>query len=490
MDSNRLIGHSVVFSKSRKGVLKQTKGFYPAPLKAIDVIKQNLYCNRDKGLSIERKAFGQLAITDISKSLVKVFYLAEQYRKLSIDGERDITAQAINKVSVLGAGVMGGGIAQLLGAKDVWVRLKDLNHDALALGYKAASKIFQQAVKRRRLSKAEAAEKMAHITGALDYSGMKTTDLVIEAVVEKMEVKQKVFRELSEQCGPNTILATNTSALSVTEMAKEVKDPSKVIGIHFFNPVHRMPLVEIITTDQTSKETLVSTVNLVKRLGKTPIVVKDAAGFIVNRILLAYISEAGRILEECKEMAAIDKVMTKFGMPMGPFLLSDEVGLDVGIKVMCILEDSFGERFKPADVFTTVLDKGLLGKKMGKGFYIHEKRRRENPDIQDYIASKNLRRFNAEECQKRLTHIMINEAARCLEDGIVDDPGAIDVGMIFGTGFPPFRAGLLHYADSLGIDKVVGTLEHLQKDLNADRFAPCDYLRNLQQKKGSFYGHA
>jgi len=478
-------GNSIIFSQSRKSVMALSKGFYPAPLKAIEVIKKNFYTNRTKGLDIECQAFGELAVTDISKNLVHLFYLSEKYKKLTVPGAEDIKGVAIEKAGVLGAGIMGGGIAQLLASRDIWARLKDLNYDALALGYKAAYKVFSQAVQRRKLTKAEAERKMAHITGTLDYSGFKNLDIVIEAVLENMNVKKSVFSDLSDACDPKTILASNTSSLSVSEMATAVKDPSKVIGFHFFNPVHRMPLVELITTEDTSTETLVTALNLVKRLGKTPIIVKDSCGFVVNRILLAYINEAGRLLDETGDMIGIDKVMTDFGMPMGPFTLSDEVGLDVGTKVMHILEDAFGERFTASNVFQKITEKKLLGKKSGIGFYIHKKKREPNPDIAAMLKPST-RSLNAHECCDRLIFTMINEAAGCLQDGIVSEADAIDIGMIFGTGFPPFRGGLLKYADTIGVDYVVSSLERFTQDLKAQRFAPSPYLLKLKEQKKGF----
>lgn len=486
LDNNRL-GNMIVFKESYKSVMSMTKGFYPAPIKAIEVLKQNFYTNRTHALEIERRAFGELAVTDISKNLVKVFYLSEQYKKLAVPGTENIKPQEIKSCAVLGAGVMGGGIAQLLASKDIWARIKDINFDALAKGYQAAAKIFQQGVKKRALSKAVAEEKMAHISSTLDYTGFNHVDMVIEAVVENMDIKKKVFKELGDVTKPTTILASNTSALSVTEMAKATKEPGRVIGFHFFNPVHRMPLVEIITTPMTSTQTIVDSINLVKRLGKTPIVVKDSCGFVVNRILLGYIDEAGRLLEEGGDVQTIDKTVTDFGMPMGPFTLSDEVGLDVGIKVMHILENAFGERFKPVEVFDKILAKGLLGKKSGKGFYIHDKIRKINPEINQLITIKNRRSFSSQECIDRLILTMVNEGARCLEDGIVDDASAIDVGMIFGTGFPPFRGGLLRYADSLGIDRVVARLEALEKELSAPRFKPSGYLLKLKSQNKKFF---
>ena len=486
LDESRL-GNRLVFYKSRQSVISATKGFYPAPLKAIDVVQKNFYTNREEGLEIEARGFGELAITAISKNLVHVFYLSEEYKKLKVEGADNVAPSAIDKCGVLGAGIMGGGIAQLLSSKGIWCRLKDISYDAIGKGYQAAAKIYKQAVDKRILSKAVAQEKMAHISGTLDYSGFGNLDMVIEAVVENMDVKRKVFKELSDVVGQKTILATNTSALSVTEMAKATKDPSKVIGFHFFNPVHRMPLVEIITTPMTSTETLVASLNLVKRLGKTAIVVKDSCGFVVNRILLGYINEAGRILEEGADMQTVDKVATDFGMPMGPFTLSDEVGLDVGIKVLHILEQAFGDRFKPTVIFDSIYKKGFLGKKSGKGFYIHQKKRVPNPEVQGLLGKTAGRSFNREECEERLILIMVNEAARCLEDGIVNHASAIDVGMIFGIGFPAFRGGLLKYADDLGVENIVAKLEKLESTLKAERFKPCRYLVDLKNQKNKFY---
>lgn len=477
----------MTFRASRKSVLKMTKGFYPAPLKAIELISKSYYLGRDKGMALEAKIFGELAITDISKNLVKVFYISEKYRKLTLPDSKDIKPAMVNKCGVCGAGVMGGGVAQLLSRKDIWVRVKDINYDALALGLRSAARIYGQAVKKRRMTKADATRGMAHITTTLDYSGFKNADMVIEAVIEKMEIKKAVFKELSEVVPESTILATNTSALSVTEIGQVAKDPSKVVGFHFFNPVDRMPLVEVVKTPATSKETIVTALQFAKRLGKTPILVTDTCGFIVNRILLGYINEGGRILEECGQMEEIDKLMTDFGMPMGPFLLSDEVGLDVGIKVLCTLEEGLGERFKPIESFKRIFDKGLLGRKSKKGFYVHGKGRKPNDEIASLLERKYSSGFDADDYLKRMIYIMINEAARCLEDKVVDEPGAVDVGMIFGTGFPAFRGGLLRYADSVGVDNIVSDLERFSGEPNGKRFEPCAYLVNLRDEGKGFY---
>lgn len=481
-------GNYLVFEGARKDVLKQTKGFYPAPLKAVDVIKKSFYtAQRVQALALEAEAFGELVVTETSKNLIHVFYLSEKYRKLSVPGAENVRPRPVLKCGVVGAGVMGGGIAQLLSYKDIWVRLKDINYDALALGLKSASKIYRQALEKRQLKKHEAQLKMARITPTLDYRGFGTADAVIEAVVENMEVKKKVIRELSAAVGENTVLATNTSALSVTEMARQAQDPSRVIGLHFFNPAHRMPLVEIVTTPMTSLQTLVTTLDLAKRLGKTPVIVKDSCGFLVNRILLGYINEAGRLLEEGWDVVSLDKVMTDFGMPMGPFTLCDEVGLDVGIKVLHILQEGLGDRFQPVEIFENIYKEGFLGKKSGKGFYLYGAQKTINPRIQNLHKKKAGGRCGADTALERMVYLMINEAAGCLQEGIVEDPGAVDTGMIFGTGFPAFRGGLLRYADTVGMDTVVSTLERFEHELGAQRFHPVEYLLKIRAQGKKFY---
>ncbi len=484
---NTWLGQQIVFIGAKMNVLNATKGFYPAPLKALETVKRNFYQSRGQGMITEHTAFGELVITDICKNLIHVFYMSEKFKKLSLSGADDVKPQAIRKSAVLGAGIMGGGIAQLLSYKGIWTRLKDISYDALAKGLQAAGYIYSQGVKKRVMTKADAQSSMARITTTVDYSGFADVDIVIEAVVENVEIKKKVFAELSN-VAPKAILATNTSALSVTEMANATKDPTKVVGFHFFNPVHRMKLVEVITTNKASRETVVTALDLVKRLGKTPILVKDSCGFIVNRLLLGYINEAGFILDETGEMEAIDKLVTDFGMPMGPFVLSDEVGLDVGVKVMHILNNGFGDRYKLARIFEQVGEKKLLGKKAGKGFYIHSKKKRTpNPEIAELLAGRKIQPLNKEEALKRMIYFMINEAARCLEEGIVDGPDTIDIGMIFGTGFPPFHGGLLKYADHIGPGKIVDELQTLQRNLHADRFQPTKYLLQLKEQNRKFY---
>jgi 3-hydroxyacyl-CoA dehydrogenase/enoyl-CoA hydratase/3-hydroxybutyryl-CoA epimerase len=483
---NTMTGNQIIFAQSKKSVLEATKGLYPAPMRAIEVLKETRLMERKEALDFEAQSFAELAVTDISKNLVRVFFLSEKFKKIMPPGSEGVIARRINKAGVIGAGIMGGGIAQLLSDRGVWVRLKDVNYDAIAKGLAAAYKVFEGALKKRRIKPHELTAKMAMISGTTDYSGFQDVDMVIEAVVENMDIKRKVFAELDAQVPEQGILCSNTSSLSVTQMAEATKNPSRVIGFHFFNPVHRMPLLEIITTKHCSAQTVVTALDFARRLGKTPIVVKDTPGFLVNRILLGYINEAGRLFGEGKRIDDIDSLMVEFGMPMGPFTLSDEVGLDVGVKVLHILEAGLGARYKPVEIFNKIYEKKFLGKKSGKGFYIHGASRVVNKDVQEMIEREG-GVFDREDALNRMLLIMINEAARCLEEGVIDSADVVDVGMIMGTGFPPFHGGLLRYADAQGIDSVVEILNDLEEESKDGRFKPCDYLIRLKNDGKKFY---
>ena len=481
------LGRAILFDQTRRMVLQTTKGFYPVPLKALEVIKNNFGLNRNQALKAEAKGFSELVIGSISKNLVKVFYLTEKFKKYMPPGTENILPKRIDQCAVIGAGVMGGGIAQLLTQKGVWVRMKDIDYKLIGNGLKTAEKIYKEAVKKRKLKPHEVKRKMAQITTSIDYSGFKSVDMVIEAVVENLEIKNKIFKEFSNEVSDNVILCTNTSSLPVSAMAQATRHPANVVGFHFFNPVHRMPLIEVIKTPFTSAETLATAFQFARRLDKTPILVNDSAGFLINRILLIYINEAGRLLEEGWKIQTIDQIMTDFGMPMGPLTLSDEVGLDVGIKVLHILEQSFGARFKAAQIFERVYSNGLLGKKMGKGFYIHpmESRRSKilkriaNKEIEKILGTRSAQVLDHDEARKRMLYLMVNEAAMCLEEKIVEDVDTVDLGMIMGTGFPPFQGGLIRYAQEIGIDKIIEDLNTFQDKFKSDRFKLCAHLANL-----------
>lgn len=477
------VGRSLVFSQAKKDVLKKTKGFYPAPLEIIQLISKTYGKSSPGAYRQESEHFSNLGTTEISKNLIKVFFLSEKYKKLRWTAST-VKTDAVKKCGVVGAGVMGGGIAQLVSYRDIPVRVKDLNEKALGGALKEAMSIYKSALKKRKIKKHQLENKMNLISTSLNNTGFKNADILIEAVVEDLGIKQKVFKELSEFTGPETILASNTSSLPVTKMAEVCRNPERVVGLHFFNPVNRMPLVEVIRAEQSSDDAVERTVIFSRRLGKTVILVKDRPGFLVNRLLLPYLNEAAYLLQEGLSPVKIDAIAEKFGMPMGPIELADQVGIDVGYKVAHILQEAFGDRMKVAPILEEVKKQGLLGKKSGKGFYTYKGREKSvNPEVKTGAGSKT----SDEDARKRMIYIMINEAARCLEEKVVDSAATVDIGMIMGTGFPPFRGGLLRYADSIGTANILKDLERFQKEVDAKRFEPSDYLRQLASKNAAFY---
>lgn len=483
------LGRRVLFEQARKRVKAEAKGHYPAPLLALEAVEKGYPLDLRAGLAIEAELLGKAIVTGVSKNLIKVFYLAEEVKRDKGVAHLKSEPQEFKRLGVLGAGVMGGGIAQLLAHNNLPARMKDINFAAVAKGTEAAAKVFSESVKKRRLTPKDMQNKMALISGTVDYSGFHRVDLVIEAIVENLDLKKKVFAELDGLVPAHTVLVSNTSSLPITEMAKATKRPDKVAGLHFFNPVHVMPLIEVIRGEQTSDETVARLVAFAKKLGKTPIVVMDSPGFLVNRILAVYMAEASRMLQAGGSIEEIDKALVDFGMPMGPFNLIDEVGIDVAAKVGKIMIDAFGERMGVAGALDKLVADGRLGKKNNKGFYFY--RGKEKQIDQNVYAVLNLapakgQHFAKNEPEERCVLMMINEAAMCLSAGIIRRPHEVDAGMIFGTGFPPFRGGLLRYADSLGSNRVVERLEYYAGKLG-DHFKPAAMLVEMARHEKSFY---
>jgi 3-hydroxyacyl-CoA dehydrogenase/enoyl-CoA hydratase/3-hydroxybutyryl-CoA epimerase len=326
---------------------------------------------------------------------------------------------------------------------------------------------------------------MCLISTGLTQEGMRRCGFIIEAVVEDLGIKQKVFRELGEITGPGTILASNTSSLSINEMAKVTPHPERVIGLHFFNPVNRMPLVEVIPADVTSQETIERTVQFARGLGKTVIIVKDVRGFLVNRILVSYLIEAGYLMEEGVSPEILDSVAKKFGMPMGPGELLDHIGIDIGFKVAHILEVAYGQRMKTASILERLKNKGYFGKKISLGLYRYRgKKKTLNPGLG---LPRPARAISDEEILKRLIYTMVNEASRCLDEEVANEAGVVDIGMIMGTGFPPFRAGLLRYADHVGLENIVEDLRRFSGGTGGVRLAPSPHLVSLAKNGQTFY---
>jgi 3-hydroxyacyl-CoA dehydrogenase len=488
------LGRGIVFKKAREGVLKATKGHYPAPLKALEVIQKTYgSSDREKSLAAERAGFCELGVTDISKNLIHVFYLTEMVKKQTGVSGVDVKPREARSVGILGAGTMGGGIAYVAADKGLHVRMKDLNTDALGKGLKHAQDLWAKLLKRRSIDKYQFAQKMDLISVGTDYAGFKNLDVVVEAIVEDVGIKQKVVGECAGQMRPDAIIVTNTSSLSVTEIAKGHPRPEYFAGMHFFNPVNKMPLVEVIRGEKTSDETIATIFELTKKMGKMPVVVKDGPGFVVNRLLLPYMAEAAWLMQEGMSIEVVDKAYVKeFGMPMGPFELMDEVGLDVCIKVLKIFKKAFGERIEMAPCMQALEQSGRLGRKNGKGFYLYaEDGKRGDVDQSVYAAlgvSAPSNPHQTKECIERGVFAMVNECSLALiEDRIVETPHEVDLAMIMGTGFPPFRGGLLKYADSIGTQYVADQLAMYAQSRNATRLKPATPLSNMAKNGRKFY---
>ncbi len=492
------LGRAFILKKAKEGVLSKTRGNYPAQIEAIQTISDNgtKYGKKIRGrareLAMEREArgFGKMAATTVSKNLIGLFFQTEAVKK-SKGVATDVKSSKVERAAVLGAGVMGGGIAQLYADKGIPARMKDISAKALTLGMQSAGKIFKRQLQKKKLSPRQYQQKMNLIAPVLDYSGFNSAQFVVEAVLEKMDVKKSVLKELETKVSDDCTIASNTSSLSITEMQSVMKNPARFGGMHFFNPVHRMPLVEVIRGDQSSDETVSRIYQFSKQLGKTPIVVKDRPGFLVNRLLMPYLNEATWLLKDGATIDEIDSSMLDFGMPMGPMELIDEVGVDVGEKVAHILFEGFGKRMEPSPFNQKVVAAGRLGKKNGKGMYEYldysGKNKKLNPEIYTILgADPRPGKVSSLEIVERCTLPMINEASRCLEEGIVATADEVDLGMIMGTGFPPFRGGLLKYADSLGLDHIVERLKHYQKT-HGERYAPAPALLERAKNKISFH---
>ncbi len=484
------LGRKIIFDQARKQVLKSTKGHYPAPLRALEVVRTGLD-DFDRGLDAEARAIGELAVSPTAKNLIHLFHLMEAAKSGGFLGDEE--PAAIGSVGVLGAGVMGGGIAQLISdKKGLPVRLKDIGTEALAKGFEHAAKLFAKQVKRRWLSKAEARRKLALIRGTLDYSGFDSVDLVIEAIVENLDVKQKVFAELAGVVRPDCVLASNTSSLSIDAIGRDAQRPERVVGMHFFNPVHKMPLVEVVVGEATSAHAADTILEFSRRLGKTPVIVKSGPGFLVNRLLAFTMAEAMWLLDEGHKIESLDRAVSAWGMPLGPCALTDEVGLDVAVKVSHILTEAFPKRLTYPGWMDRMVEDGRLGAKAQKGFYRYEKGRRTEPDAKVYDLLGLTGRSAStptEQIADRILLPMANEAARCLEEGVVRDAEDLDLAMIFGTGFPPFRGGLCRWADSQGVDRLAEEMERWAVSLG-ERFLPSPAFREVVEAGGFYARHS
>jgi 3-hydroxyacyl-CoA dehydrogenase/enoyl-CoA hydratase/3-hydroxybutyryl-CoA epimerase len=462
----------------------------PAPARALEVIRKGLLASTQQSLAFELDAIVDLGKTESSQNLIRNFFLAEKYKK----GSSKIPAQKVVHAAVIGAGVMGSGIAQWLSSRGVTVILRDIAREQIDRGLANIEKIYADAVKRGLMSAEKAREGRARIVASTAPMELRDVQFVIEAASEKIEIKKEIFRELAMQAGPKTIVATNTSALSVSELANATVSPEHVIGLHFFNPVSRMKLVEVVIAKQTSDDTRERTVAFARQIGKLPVIVRDNPGFLVNRVLFPYLLDAAELFEGGLDADKIDNALLQWGMPMGPLRLIDEIGVDIAVDIGNTLEAAYGRRDDVPGALLWLRSGGMLGRKTGAGFYRYEaKTQTPNDALEKWrrsdASSLGSRQTSGESAastlSNRLVFLMVNEAARCVEEKVVDSPEDADYGMILGTGFAPFRGGPLRFAEQFGLNKVVDELERLAQ--SEEKFAPCEILKKYGRDGTKFY---
>lgn len=484
------VGRSVLFSQAKKQTLAKTQGNYPAPLKILEAIQAGLSGGFNKGLDVEARAFGELCMTSESKALRSLFFATTAMKKETGAGETQ--PRKVKKAAILGGGLMGGGIANVTATKaGIPVRIKDINQTGISNALKYSYSLLEKKFKRRFITKTELQKQMLLLSGTTDYSGFNDVDLVVEAVFEDLNLKRQMVKDIEANCQEHTVFASNTSSLPIGQIAAEAARPENVIGLHYFSPVDKMPLVEVIAHEKTSPETIATTVAFARKQGKTPIVVKDGAGFYVNRILALYMNEAAAILLEGEPVEHIDKALVKFGFPVGPITLLDEVGIDVGAKISPILSKELGERFEAPAAFDKLMADGRKGRKSEKGFYLYgakaKKGKKEvDPSVYLLLGVSPQSRLSQEQVALRCTVQMLNEAVRCLEEGIISSARDGDIGAIFGIGFPPFHGGPFRYIDTIGAQTLVAHLQSFEQKYGS-RFAPCALLVEKAQKGETFY---
>ncbi len=481
------LGGPLVWDKARAGVMEKTGGHYPAPLVAVDVVREGLKLPLRRALDVEAGAFSELVVSDTAKNLISIFFAKNEVEARAAKIGR--AARPVRTVGVLGAGFMGSGIAQVLAQKGMPIVLKDKDLAAVGRGYGFCRQRFRDLVQRRRLSEPEAKGAMGRILPTVEYDALRRADFLIEAVFEDLEVKRAVIREAEAVAPEGLIFASNTSAIPIARLAEASRRPENVVGMHFFSPVHKMPLLEVIRHPGTSEEALATTVEIGRNMGKTVIVVSDGPGFFTSRVLGAMLNEAAWMLAEGARIERVDRAMTRWGWPVGPFTLLDEVGLDVARHAGGVVREALGERVAPPPVFDKMADDRRLGRKAGRGFYLYEGEGKKGKRVDEAVYSLIGWREAAVddgEVVERCWLQMLNETARCMEEGIITKPADVDIGVIFGFGFPPFRGGLLREADRHGLAWVVDRLDGYAEK-HGERLRPAALLRGMAERAARFY---
>ena len=488
LESNPL-GRKVILRKVQEKVA-QASEHYPATQLAITAIMHGTDKSVKDGLDFEARLCARLICSDVCKNLIRVFYLSESVKKLP-NALKQASEFSVKKVGVVGAGIMGGGIAYLFASRGLPVRLSDINAEPVLEALRIANKQAKRSLRQKRISKVEARHIVQRIRPTISGTGFGNVDLLIEAVVEKQDIKEQVVKQFEKEMKPQSIIATNTSSLSVNKLSRSLLSARRMVGMHFFNPVNRMPLVEIIAGENSDSSYLRAVYELALKVGKIPVLVKDSPGFLVNRLLGVYMREAMYLLEEGAGMLDIDRGLIDFGMPMGPFELIDVVGLDIADKALTNLTEGFGiERFSPAPVLQVMCNRKLFGKKSGRGFYHYDdkgKKLKPNDTITTILGGESRQlsqdgdpvySIRKREIWERPILVMLNEACFCLDEKIVESCADIDLAMIMGAGFPPFRGGLMRFGASLGFESTHERLSRLS-ELYGARFKPHPQLKEI-----------
>jgi 3-hydroxyacyl-CoA dehydrogenase/enoyl-CoA hydratase/3-hydroxybutyryl-CoA epimerase len=472
-----------VLATAERQTNEKSFGNYPAPSKVLDVVRIGYEQGVAAGLAAERTAIAELGETDAGRNLLRLFFLKQGAAKAAAAGINAKTRE-VKYAAVIGGGTMGAGIVHALVRAGIPVRLVEVNAAAVSGALGRIKRTLDDDVSAGRIDRLAARHALNRVSPTTEWTGLELADLVIEAVAETIEVKRDVFARLDRLTRPTAVLATNTSSLSVTEMAQATLHPERVVGLHFFNPVPKMPLVEVVRAAKSDDASLATAIAVAVRIGKTPVLVGDAPGFLVNRILIPYLAEALTMAGEGTPITALDDAAKRWGMPMGPFELLDEIGLDVAAHVLRSLAGTTPAPANVAAAFDAARDRKWLGKKSGKGFYVHEtkkRRRSAEPEVNDELikilsGGATPLTVDAESLQWRTVLPMVNEAARVLEEGVSQSTDAIDLSTVFGLGLAPFRGGIMQFANTVGADEIVRRLEELSVR-HGSRFAPAQLLR-------------
>jgi 3-hydroxyacyl-CoA dehydrogenase/enoyl-CoA hydratase/3-hydroxybutyryl-CoA epimerase len=486
------VGRKFIFDKALESVNKKTRGNYPAPEKIIKSVEAGMEQGYLAGLDVEAKLFAELVMSKEAKQLMGIFFSTTALKKdTGVSAEQSVELKDIERVGVLGGGLMGAGIAFVTADKaNKKVRIKDQNHQGVNHALKYCWEIYRKRLKRKHMSINDASKRFAAITGTTSYQGFKRCDLVIEAVFENLELKQTMLKDIEEVTRGRAIFGSNTSSIPITDIASTAKYPENVIGLHYFSPVEKMPLLEIVVTEKTSPSVIASCVKFGKSQGKTVIVVKDGAGFYTSRILAPFVNEAGHLIAQGVAIDKIDNALKNAGFPVGPITLLDEVGIDVGTKIAPILADAFGQRMQPPALFEKLQQDNRKGKKNKRGFYDYsgsgKQAKKVDPTIYTLLGVTPSDEVEETEIVQRCLLQMVNESVRCLEEGILSSARDGDIGAIFGLGFPPFLGGPFRYVDAIGVEAIVAQLEGLESSCG-ERFKPAQLLLDMKAESKTFY---